>query len=400
MTGPNEPDRRELSVREPGGPRHEGGSASPGGTSGEGGAASQGRPLIVTEDEGLLDDLLRLCAAAGAEPEVAFGAAPRQGSWEAAPLVLVGDDAAGRLVRGAAGPVRVPRRDGVLLIGRDLDDPDVWRRAVGIGAGHVLFLPDAETWLVDRIADAAEGVESQALTIGVIGGRGGSGASTLACALAVTAARAARRTMLIDGDPLGGGLDVLLGGERSGGLRWPDLAGSRGRVGGGALEESLPRLHDLAVLSWDRSDTVTIAPEAMRSVLSAARRRGGVVVVDLPRRVDDAVAEALSQIDVGLLVVPAELRAVAAANRVAGTVGMVLRDLRVVVRGPAGPGLHDEEIARMLRLRLAGELPSEPGLGTAWDTGEPPGSSVRGPLARFCAAFLAEALPSGGSVAA
>ncbi|MEV5084280.1 septum formation initiator, partial [Streptomyces sp. NPDC056159] len=25
----------------------------------------QGRPLIVTEDAGLLDDLLRLCAAAG-----------------------------------------------------------------------------------------------------------------------------------------------------------------------------------------------------------------------------------------------------------------------------------------------------------------------------------------------
>ena len=55
----------------------------------------------------------------------------------------------------------------------------------------------------------------------------------------------------------------------------------------------------------------------MRSVLAAARRRGGVVVVDLPRRVDEAAAEALAQLDVGLLVVPAELRAVAAAGRVA-----------------------------------------------------------------------------------
>lgn len=131
--------------------------------------------------------------------------------------------------------------------------------------------------------------------------------------------------MLVDGDPLGGGLDVLLGGEQAEGRRWPDFAASKGRVVSGALEESLPRLHDLRVLSWDRGDSVVIRPEAMRSVLAAARRGGGVVVVDLPRRVDEAVAEALAQLDVGLLVVPGELRAVAAAARVASMVGMVLQ---------------------------------------------------------------------------
>lgn len=350
----------------------------------------QGRPLIVTEDEELLDDLLRLCAAAGAQPEVSPGMPAVRGSWEAAPLILVGDDAAHRLC-GAA------RRPGVLLVGRDLDDHGVWRRAVDLGADHVLFLPDAEAWLVDRIADAAEGVGPQALTVGVVGGRGGAGASTLACALAVSAARTGQRTMLIDGDPLGGGLDVLFGGESTEGLRWPAFAQSRGRVGSGALEESLPELHSLRVLSWDRGDAVTIAPEAMRSVLSAARRRGGVVVVDLPRRMDDSVAEALAQIDLGLLVVPAELRAVAAAHRVAATVGMVLRDLRVVVRGPCGSGLEDEEIARLLDLPLAGELPPEPGLGGALAGGIPPGSSVRGPLARFCTQFWMRTLPDGGT---
>ncbi|MFD8385152.1 septum site-determining protein Ssd [Streptomyces sp. NPDC059679] len=351
------------------------------------------RPLIVTEDEELLDDLLRLCAAAGAEPEVVHGLPVRRGSWEGAPLILVGDDAAARLRGGT-------RREGVLLIGRDLDDHGIWQRAVALGADNVAFLPDAETWLVDRIADVAEGVGRQAFTIGVVGGRGGAGASTLACALAVTAARAGRRTMLIDGDPLGGGLDVLLGGEGAEGLRWPAFAESRGRVAGSALEESLPELHSLRVLSWDRGQSVAIAPSAMRAVLAAARRRGGVVVVDLPRRVDDTVAEALDQLDLGLLVVPAELRAVAAAHRVASTVGMVLRDLRAVVRGPCGPGLDDEEIARLLDLPLAGELPSEPGLSDAWDGGEPPGGSARGPLARFCAEFwgrvLADAEQQGG----
>ncbi|MFG3247540.1 septum site-determining protein Ssd [Streptomyces sp. NPDC048187] len=376
-------------------------------------SAAGGRPsgpLIVTEDTELLDDLLRLCAAAGATPEVhhsvpesrsspswaltpaatpatspASSASAWPAGWETAPLVLVGDDAA-RRVRGAV------RRRGVVLVGRDQDDPGVWQRAVEIGADHVLMLPDGEQWLVDRIADVAEGVGRPALTVGVIGGRGGAGASTLACALAVTSAREGLRSLLVDADPMGGGLDVLLGGETADGLRWPAFAASRGRVGGGALEESLPELHALRVLSWDRGDCVSVPPQAVRAVLAAARRRGGTVVVDLPRRIDDGVAEVLAQLDVGILVVPAELRAVAAAGRVAAAVGMVLRDLRVAVRGPYASGLDDREVARLLGLPLVGEVPVESGLLRATESRRPPGTPSRGPLARFCREFWERAL--------
>ncbi|MYR63654.1 septum formation initiator, partial [Streptomyces sp. SID625] len=78
--------------------------------SGTGGRRSG--PLIITEDADLLDDLLRLCAAAGATPEVHHGVPEHRGGWEAAPLVLVGDDAAPR-VRTAS------RRRGLVLVGRD-----------------------------------------------------------------------------------------------------------------------------------------------------------------------------------------------------------------------------------------------------------------------------------------
>ncbi|WP_329390829.1 septum formation initiator [Streptomyces sp. NBC_01351] len=379
--------------------------------SASGAEAAGGRPLIITEDPLLLDDLLRLCAAAGAEPHVHHavpeqsggadggGGAERSGAsgggvgWESAPLVLVGDDAA-RRVRGA------PRRGGVFLVGRELDDPLVWQRAVEIGAEEVLRLPDAESRLVDRIADVVEGAGRPALAVGVIGGSGGAGASTLACALALRAARAGERTILIDGDPLGGGMDVLLGGEAAEGLRWPDFAGSRGRVGAGALEESLPELHALRVLSWDRGDRVVVPPAAMRSVVAAARRRGGVVVVDLPRRVDEAVAEVLAQLDLVLMVVPGELRAVAAAGRVAAGVRMVARDVRVVVRGRCPGGLDPEVVAGLLGAPLAGEVPVEVGLPGRVAEGEPPGSQGRGALARFCDGFWQRVLGPAQGVSA
>ncbi|MFJ5675215.1 septum site-determining protein Ssd [Streptomyces sp. NPDC093097] len=351
--------------------------------------------LLITEDEELLDDLLRLCAAAGALPEVAPRPPLSTAEWESAPLVVVGADCAARL--SGTG-----RRPGVVIAGRDADDVTVLRQAVAIGAERVVALPDGERWLVDRIADAVEGAGASALTVGVIGGRGGAGASTLAAALAVTAARAGERTLLVDGDPLGGGLDVLLGGEQEKGLRWPAFAESRGRVAGGALAESLPQLHSLRVLSWDRGAEVAIGPPAMRAVLAAARRRGGVVVVDLPRRVDGTVAEALAQVDVGLLLVPAELRAVAAARRVADAVRAVLRDVRVVACGQSGPGYGGgptaEEIARLVGLPLAGELPWDAGLPEDLARGAVPGA--RGPLARFCAGFWERARGGGAGMAA
>ena len=48
------------------------------------------RPLLLTGDPVLLDDLLRLAASAGVETEVAHDVVAARGSWAAAPLVLVG----------------------------------------------------------------------------------------------------------------------------------------------------------------------------------------------------------------------------------------------------------------------------------------------------------------------
>ena len=344
--------------------------------------------LIATADPVLLDDLNRLAAAAGVEPDRVTVAADARRGWSSAPLVLVGRDLARALA--ATSP---QRRDGVVLVSRDLDDAQIWELGVALGAEAVVLLPDAQAWLVDRLADAADGPSAAAVTVAVLGGRGGAGATTVACALAVTAVRRGLRTLLVDGDPLGGGIDLALGGEDADGLRWPDLASARGRVNGVALRDVLPRVHDLTVLSWDRGDTLSIPVDAMRSVLAGARRSSDIVIVDLPRRLDDSAVESLSIASPALLVVPAEIRATASAARVAAAATLVTADLRLVVRGPAPSGLEAEQVAESLGLPLEAELRAEPGLAAALERGQPPAGRGRGPLSAFCADFLERRVP-------
>lgn len=346
------------------------------------------RPLVVTADAGVLEEVLRLAAAAGVEADVAPDLGAAVGRWSGAPFVVVADDAARRATSQASR--RLPRRDGVVLVGQDLDDADIWVRAVEVGAEHVVFLPGAESWLVARLADAGDPPALLAPVVAVVGGRGGAGATALASALAVTAARSGRRAMLVDADPLGGGLDLVFGGETDAAVRWPDLAGSRGRLSATALGGALPRMEGVAVLSCDRGDLLELPPEAVSAVLSAGRRGHDLVVVDTPRAPGDAGRAVLDAATTVLLVVPAEVRAAAAANRVAASVARFCGDVRLVVRGPATAGLDGPALGRALGLPLAGELRPEPGLDRWLERGEAPARRGRGPLFTLCTALLDE----------
>jgi secretion/DNA translocation related CpaE-like protein len=346
------------------------------------------RPLVITSDPELLDDLVRIALTAGTEVDAAPDAGSGRRAWSTAAAVVVGRDAAEACARA-----RLPRRSGVVLIGDDLDEAGIWQLGVEVGAEHVVFLPDGEAWLVEMLAEAVEPVRFSGELIAVVGGRGGAGATTLSAALAVTASRLGHRTLLVDGDPLGGGIDLVFGGESDPGVRWPDLGATRGRVPGSALTGALPRMNGLSVLSWDRSDVLQVPPEAMETVLEAGRRSCEIVVADLPRALDDAGRSVLSLASLVLLVVPAEVRAAAAAARVATQLAPLCADLRLVVRGPSPSGLGADEIARVLSLPLVGFLRPEPSLELALERGEPPARRSRSPLAGLCEALLRDVLP-------
>lgn len=298
-------------------------------------------PLVVTGDDDLLDDVLRLAAVGGTEVELARDPAAARTRWLPAPLVLLGADQAQACLRA-----RLPQRPRLVLLGRAGQLDPGWQIAELIGAEHVATLPAAEPWLVDRFAehdpDRPAGVGAR--VVAVLGGRGGAGASVLAGGLAVTAARARLRTLLVDADPLGGGLDLVLGWEQLEGLRWPSLTSADGRVDAPALVQALPSRGDLVVLSWDRGEMLTLPVTAMAATVDAARRGRDFVVIDLPRQLDDAAVVALQAADQAFVVVPAELRATAAATRVVAAAAPHCAALSVVVRGPAPGRLRASEV--------------------------------------------------------
>lgn len=343
------------------------------------------RPLVITDDQDLLDDLLRVAAAAGVEIDVAHAAAHARPFWTRAPLVVVGADIADTLA--ATCP---PPRQRVLLVTRGADDPTVWRRCVAVGAVTVLTLPEAERRLVEEFAEACEPETRSGETVCVVGGRGGSGASVLATCLALVAARRNMRTLLVDADPLSGGIDVLLGEEHAVGARWPGIAEREGRVSYAALQDALPTFGDLTVLSGHRGAPSAIPPEAMRAVLGAAHRGCDLIVVDLPRHITPAAAEALSRAAMTLLLVPSDVRGVLSAAQVLPELQKHTQCVRTVTR----PGtLTPDIITRSLDTPHLAFLPDQRNLADHLDRGLAPPLTPQTPLARFCHAFLTGDLP-------
>ncbi|MFC4908951.1 septum site-determining protein Ssd [Actinomadura gamaensis] len=335
--------------------------------------------LIVTEDPSTADDLLRLAAAADAPAEVVGSVGDARAGWYQAPLVLVGADVAGGLA--AAGP---HRRSGVVLVARPGEGADVYRLALGVGAGDVAVLPDDEPWLTDAMAAAAEPADARGVVVCVTGARGGAGASVLATALAYCSARDGLRTLLVDGDPLGGGVDLLLGIEGHEGARWPDLAQRQGRISVATLRDSLPSLGELSVLSWGKGEPVAVAPEAVRSLLGSAARGYDLTVVDVPRYLGDIGRVALRAAHTCYLVVPAEVRATVAADVLATYLRRETADVRLVIGGQPPGDLRPDAVARHLALPSIGTLDRDRRVPPALEHGGLPRIARRGPLRDLC----------------
>ena len=330
------------------------------------------RALLITADDLLLDELLRLAAAAGATPDPArdVGAALR--GWAGASLVLLGADLATDV--SAAAPLR---RAGVYVVSWGEPPAELLRAALATGAEAVAELPTAAEWLTGLLTDAGDERPARGFTVGVLAGSGGAGATTFACALAQTAARRGS-TAVLDLDPLGPGLDRVLGLEERDGIRWGDLIRTAGRLSARSLREALPCSRELAVLTWAPGEPREVDVATARETLSAARRGHDTVVLDLPRSADPVTEDLITRCDRLLVVVSASLTGVAAAARLVGRLPAPDR-VRLVVRGQ---GPDPEDVARAVGVPVLATMSDQRGLGEAIDLGLGPVRSRRGPLSR------------------
>lgn len=352
------------------------------------------RPLVVTTDDEMLADVLRIAAATGVE--VLHSREPTaRGSWRAASCVVLDIDQVPRAL--AAG---LPRRDDVIAVARTAPDAASWDRCVRLGVRQTVLLQESESLLVELFARTLGVQDGDGRVIGVIGACGGVGASVLTAAVAVAAQRDGCPVLLVDGDRWGPGLDVVLGLEESGGVRWSDLAASVGRLPPDALHRALPGLAvargEIPVLGFDRDAPSEIPVAVAEVVVESARRAGDTVVMDVPR-VPTAAGDRVSELaDLVVLVVPADVRGCFAAQRRAAPLVALGARVGLVVRGPSPGGLGADDISGILDLPLVATLRPQARLARDLELGRPPGADPGSPLGRAARAVLTAAVRGPG----
>jgi hypothetical protein len=197
--------------------------------------------------------------------------------------------------------------------------------------------------------------EARGQVLAVVGGRGGAGASLFAAAVGLTVLSIKETALLVDCDALGGGLDLVLG------------------VAASSLREALPRRTRsearLTVLSG-AGEGAAPEPDAVAAVIEVGRRAGKTVICDLPRTFNDAALAALEQADLTVMIVPAEVRACAAAKILAARLADLGHIAQLVARGPAPGYLRPDEVADAVGLPLLTSMRPEPSVARLIERGE------------------------------
>ena len=306
--------------------------------------------LAVLAEPALRDELERVAAAVGVRVVHAGIALPvSRKTWSAAAAVVLDEAAAGECAHTG-----LPRRAHVIVVSSRDPAPTTWAAAIAVGAGHVLRMPAQEHDLVRELADAGESARDSGppgAVVAVIGGRGGAGASLFAVALA----QAATDSMLVDVDPWGGGIDLLVGAETTPGVRWPDLSLQGGRLSWSAVREALPQHRGISMLSGTRRE-YELDAGAVEAVVDAGRRGGATVVCDLPRRLTDGAEIALEAADLVVVVSPCDVRACAATATIVPVLAGINPNVGLVVRGPSPGGLRAEEMAAIAAVPLLASM--------------------------------------------
>lgn len=294
--------------------------------------------LLVTGDDHLAETVAPLAAAAGHPLHRVGRPGDAEPHWQRAPLVVLGADlAADCLDHGLPA-----RRDLILCttlpwIGADPTGTSMlWPLAIRLHADHVIAVPEATEWLLDRFTRTTRDT-TPAPVIATVAGHGGAGASTLALAAATAASQARRRVVLIDLDPAGGGIDTAAGLASRPGWRWPSLATGTGQLAPERLLAGLPRREGLHLIGPDPRDRAEPEADTLEHLLHAARIGADLVLIDLPRHRTEAATRAAASAAATAVVIGPSPRSWEAAHGVLADYGLHTARIGTVLRGAAVP---------------------------------------------------------------
>ncbi len=335
--------------------------------------------MLFSNDETVVDAVLAAATSLAVPCAVVDDVTDLAARWGPAPVVLIGGDAAALVASRA-----LPARRGVFVVG--FDGPELTRWSVPLGA-PVVELPHGLAQIAEVLAHDDAGA---APVVAVVGGSGGIGSSTLAAGLALAAARRGLGAALVDLDPWGGGVDLLLGAERTPGWRWPRLAGARGEVSD--VRAFLPDVDGVSVVSMARDEAVEPSAEAVNAVVGSLARHHALVLLDVgrPGGGTSGPARAASRVAAQtLLVTGADVRSASATRALLASGGWPTA--RLVVRERPGVRVPVSLVAEAVGVPCVGVLPTDAALLRAAEAGDPPGSR-RGSWGRAVAALVDVAL--------
>lgn len=373
--------------------------------------------LVITADDELAAVVSGLAAATGAPARVVADPNHAMRHWQGAGLVLVGSD----LAASVASLSPPPHRHVAVVTTRV--EPEDFRLALAVGASEVAEATSSTSPAAALLRDLADGRSQRGQVIGVLAGSGGVGASILVCGLAqVSPAPVA----VVDLDPLGPGVDRILGIEEDHGVRWSDLDLEVGQPHAATLRDALPKRGLISVLSFgdaphgvgssaglvgagaisgatsgsegllsdpaqgavevrDSGLPVMPSPATLRAVIDALARRHDRVLIDLPRATGAAWDEAVLRCDVVVVMVHASVAGVASAARAIAALPDPNR-VRLVVRSGGVPAAA---VGHALGVRVLGAVSAYSGVGEAVDLGYGPVRSPRSRLGRALRSILA-----------
>lgn len=330
--------------------------------------------LVVIEDPAVYSEAIHLAAATG-RPLVDAGAdlAACLSHYDTAYAVLIDAPVAQRLGNR-------PPRAGVFVVGAD---------PVALGAQPNSFVLPAQAADLLRALGTLERAAHQARAAGaviaVLGAAGGAGTSTVGASISRAAGGELAPT-LVDAHRYSGGLDLLVGVEEAAGARWGEITIGEGAIEREDLRRALPQTRDgIAILTCSRttvSDPFVLDAATLERTV-AVLGTAGVTVVDCP------VGLVPRRCDLALVVTPGEVRAAAAATRIAAELAAHRIPAAILARRRAWSGLSSAEIERVTRSRVIAEVPEIARLTRAVETTGLPARLPR-PLAAAAKKVLAE----------